>query len=174
MNKDLKKFTITHHSEQEIIITVPSLFCDVERALILQTVLLMQEAIEEVKIDIDVNSVSVQYNPTKLSREKLLTLLESLLKNFSKKPKKNLKQTEQQNKNSGEIKQTIDFEVGGMSCNSCALFLEMTLSRNPDISLAQINYESRKGVVKGFLKQEEIFQIIEQNGYQAHSIDLPS
>jgi P-type Cu+ transporter len=61
--------------------------------------------------------------------------------------------------------------IGGMSCASCALFLEMVLQREPDISKATVNYLSEIAHVKGCLSKETLFQIISANGYQAFSID---
>ncbi len=61
-----------------------------------------------------------------------------------------------------------------MSCNSCALFLELVLSRNSDVKHANINYESTLGTVKSCLNKEDIFHIIEKNGYQVDSIDVIS
>ena len=61
--------------------------------------------------------------------------------------------------------------IGGMSCASCALFLEMMLQREPDIIKATVNYLSETAQVQGYLPKEEIFRIISANGYQAFSID---
>ncbi len=168
------QFTITNQSERQIKIIVPSLFCNKERATILQTVLLMRDAIEEVKIDIKKNSVLIDFNPDILQKENLLDLIETVLKNFYQKPKNNLKNNEIEHFQQGDKEQAITFKVKGMSCNSCALFLEMVLIRNPEIMQAKINYTLETGVVKGFLNQEEIIQIIENNGFQASSLNTVS
>lgn len=165
------QFTITNQSERQIKIIVPSLFCNKERAAILQTVLLMRDAIEEVKIDIKTNSVSIDFNPDIFQKDSLLDLIEIVLKNFYQKPKNNLKNNEIEHFKQGDKEQAITFKVKGMSCNSCALFLEMVLIRNPDIIQAKINYTLETGVVKGYLNQEEITQIIENNGFHASSLN---
>lgn len=168
------QFTITNQSERQIKIIVPSLFCNKERAAILQTVLLMRDAIEEVKIDIKTNSVSIDFNPDIFQKESLFDLIEIVLKNFYQKPKNNLKNNEIEHFKQGDKEQAITFKVKGMSCNSCALFLEMVLIRNPDIIQAKINYTLETGVVKGYLNQEEITQIIENNGFHASSLNTVS
>ncbi len=171
MAQQSDQFTITHLSEQRIKIIVPSLFCNEERAAILQTVLLMRDAIEEVKVKIETNSVLINFNPNILPENNLIHLLKVILKNFDQKPKNNLKNNEAEHLKQGNTEQTINFKVKGMSCNSCALFLEMLLTRNPDIMQAKINYELKKGVVKSYLNQEEIIQIIESNGFQAYLLN---
>ena len=58
-----------------------------------------------------------------------------------------------------------------MSCASCALFLEMVLQREPDITKATVNYVSETARIKGYLSKETLFQIISTNGYEPFSID---
>ncbi len=170
--KQTDQFTIINQSERQIKIIVPSLFCNKERAAILQTVLLMRDAIENLKIDIKTNSVTIDFNPNILQKDSLLDLIATVLNNFCQKPKNNLKNNEIEHVQQGSIEQEISFKVKGMSCNSCALFLEMVLIRSPGVMQAKINYTLETGVVQGFINQEEIIQIIENNGFQAHSLNI--
>jgi Cu+-exporting ATPase len=48
-----------------------------------------------------------------------------------------------------------------MNCASCALFLEMVLSREQNNNHVSINYISEIGVVNGYLDKTKIFKIIE-------------
>lgn len=170
-NQYINEFTITHKSDQQIEIIAPNLFSNKERINILQTVLLMRDAIKDVKTDPETNAVSISYNSHALPKENLLNLLSVVLKNFDQKPQKS---KEKKHAKQGSTEQTMSFTIKGMSCNSCALFLEMVLSRNPEIMHANINYKSETGIVKSCLKQEDIIHIIEKNGYQAHSVDIIS
>ena len=61
--------------------------------------------------------------------------------------------------------------IGGMSCASCALFLEMMLQREPDITKATVNYVSETARITGYLPKEQLFSLVSANGYQAFSID---
>jgi Cu+-exporting ATPase len=168
-NQHFNQFTIIEQSDQQIKIIAPNLFSNKERINILQTVLLMREAIQDVKIKPETNTVSIDYNSNKLPQESLLDILSTVLKNFDQKPQKN---TEKKHIKQGRTEKKTSFKVQGMSCNSCALFLEMVLSRNPEIMHVSINYKSKKGIVKSFLKQDDIIHLIEKNGYRAHSFNI--
>ncbi len=85
-NQSLNKFTITQQSDQQLQIIAPNLFSNKERINIFQTLLLMQEAIEDVKIDPKTNAVSIDYNSSLLPKENLTNLLSTVLKNFDQKP----------------------------------------------------------------------------------------
>lgn len=173
MSKDQKysQFIIVHQLRRRIRILVPSLFRDQERAMILQILLLKRAAIEDVKCVWQINSITIHFDPEQLPKENLFTLLEAVLANFARKPPASIsKISARQNYREGP-KQDIVFGIGGMSCASCALFLEMILSRNPENLHVSINYISEMGNVSGYLSKEEIFKIVEQSGFQAYSID---
>jgi len=57
--------------------------------------------------------------------------------------------------------------VEGMSCPSCALFMEMTLARDKRIMNASVDFKSARGVVIGFLSSDKVFGIIDEHGYKA-------
>jgi Cu+-exporting ATPase len=169
--QEFSQFTIEHQLNRQIRVIAPSLFCDKERSHILQILLSKREAIKEVKIVPEKNSVTIYFSPELLPLQDLLKLLESVLVNFSQKPKKSIKKTAtKSDRKKGEIQEVV-FRVGGMSCASCALFLEMVLSREEDNIHVSINYASGIGTVCGYLGRERVFKIVEENGYQAYSID---
>ncbi len=169
--QEFSQFTIEHQLKRRIRIIAPSLFRDKERAYILQILLLKREAIEKVKIVSDINSVTIHYSPEQLPQQNLLNLLETVLANFSQKPRESIKEIVDKTPQKKGKELEVVFGVGGMSCASCALFLEMILSRNADNLKVSINYVSETGVISGYLSKAEIFKIIEDNGYQAYSID---
>ncbi|RLA21142.1 MAG: ATPase P, partial [Gammaproteobacteria bacterium] len=165
------QFKVAHQLRQRIRVIAPSLFRNKERATILQILLLKRAAIKEVKIVWQINSVTINFDPERLPTENLLKLLQGVLDNFSQKPLASISKISAQHKHPEGPKQDIIFGIGGMSCASCALFLEMVLSRNADNLHVSINYISATGNVSGYLSKEEIFKIVEDNGYQAYSID---
>ncbi len=165
------QFSIAHELKRRIRIIAPSLFKDKERAYILQILLLKRQAIDSVKVVAEINSVTIHFDPEQFPKENLLNLLEIVLENFKQKPHETIKKLVGSSQRRHGSSQDIVFGVGGMSCASCALFLEMVLSRDPDNHHVSINYISQTGMVNGFLSKSEIFKIIEDNGYQAYSID---
>ena len=164
-------FKIEHQLQRRIRINVPSLFRNQERATILQILLLKRAAIEEVRCVWQINSLTIYFDPEQLPKENLFKLLEAVLANFAKKPQVSISKFSTQHKHPDVPKQDIVFGIGGMSCASCALFLEMVLSRNLNNQHVSINYISETGNVSGYLTKEEIFKIVHDNGYQAYSID---
>ena len=169
--QEYSQFTVAHQLKHRIRIIAPSLFRDKERAYILQILLLKREAIEQVKIVPEINSVTIRFNPEQFPKVNLLNLLEIVLANFSQKPRESIKKIAEHAKRRDGSQQDVVFGIGGMSCASCALFLEMILSREEGNTHVSINYISEIGTVSGYLSKAEIFKIVEDNGYQAYSID---
>jgi Cu+-exporting ATPase len=169
MSQDLefKHFTIAHQNQGRLRIVAPSLYGDKERATILRIILLKTDSIEDVNIVSEINSVTIHFDPEKFPEKKLLNLLEIVLDNFSQKPYEGKKTIVESVVHRYEPKQDFVFSISGMSCASCAMFLEMVLSRESKISHASIDYVTETGKVRGYLSKAEIFKIVEDNGYRA-------
>ncbi|HIG65509.1 MAG TPA: hypothetical protein EYQ43_08145 [Methyloprofundus sp.] len=168
--QEFSQFQIKHQLQQRIRVIAPSLFRDKERATILQILLLKRAAIEEVKCVWQINSLTIYFDYEQLPKENLLILLETVLANFANKPQASISKFSIQHHREGP-KQDIVFGIGGMSCASCALFLEIVLARNINTQHVSINYISEIANVSGYLTKDEIFKIVQDNGYQAYSID---
>ena len=168
--EEFSHFKIEHQLRRRIRVTIPCLFRDKERATILQILLLKRAAIEEVRCIWQINSLTIYFDPDQFPQQNLLQLLETVLANFAKKPHASISKFSAQQHREGP-KQNIIFGIGGMSCASCALFLEMVLCRNLNNQHVSINYISETGNVSGYLSKDEIFKIVQDNGYQAYSID---
>lgn len=171
MNNQDYLFTIAHQLKNRIRIIVPSLHSDKERAMVFKILLLKREAINEIKIIPTINSITIYFDSEQLAVENLLTLLNAILANFPKKPRDTIKASQE---NDLDIKEQQDvvFGVKGMSCESCALFLEMVLSKQTQKEYVSVNYQSERGAVRSNLSKAEIFTIIENNGYQPYSLDV--
>ena len=169
--QEFSQFIIEHQLNHRVRIIAPSLFCDKERAHILQILLLKREAIETVNIVSEINSVTINFSPEQLPLQNLLNLLEVVLANFSQKPRESIEKIAETASQKKAKKHEIVFGIRGMRCASCALFLEMVLSRYDDNATVNINYVTEAGIVKGYLGKAEIFKIVEDNGYRAYSID---
>lgn len=162
-------FFIMGQQEREIDVTAPCLYNDEERAEILNIILLKREAIEEVLVDPITNSVLIRFDSLALPPEALLRLLDVVLANFSEKPRSHIAKLGGKGRERKGLESEIVFFVEGMSCASCALYLEMVLRRDLWVDSASIDFSTKKGVVIGCLKKEEIFAIIEAHGYKAFS-----
>ncbi len=168
---DFKHFTLVHQLKRRIRIIAPSLRKDQERAYVLEILLCKREGIESVKIVPEIASVTVFFNPGYLPAANLLHLLEAVIGNIGLKPRNTINAIKQKNTYTNEVLQDFVIGIGGMSCASCALFLEMVLQREPDVTRASVNFLSETARVKGYLSKEALFKIISANGYQAFSID---
>ncbi len=166
-----KYFSVESEQDRQIKISVPCLFNSDERASILQTILLKRNAVKEVLINSANNAVKIKFNSEELIKSDLFDLLDNILANFSQKPREKIKGTGRQCPRCGKVEKEVVFHVEGMSCASCALYLEMTLSRNEKVSSVSIDYSSKKGFVSGCLGLDDVLDIVEAHGYKAHSIE---
>ena len=164
-------FTIVRQTKQQLNIAAPCLYRDKERATILKTLLLKWEAIESIEVDSERDLVTIRFDWVKLPKEKLLKLLDSILENFSQKPREKIKKMGRQCARCGDLERDIVFFVEGMSCASCALYLEMTLSRNEKVSEAKVDYSSKKGFIVGCLSRSDVLDIVEKLGFKAKVLD---
>lgn len=168
--QESNQFILSHETERQLSLVVPSIYHDKERASILQTLLLKRTAIKMVLIDREENSVNIFFDPEKLAKKNLLVILEKILEHFSEKPHQITEKKVNTVKRSAS-KNNLFFKVVGMSCESCALFLEMVLSREEDIIQAEVDFNTETGVVLTYFTMEKVFEIILQHGYQAHTIE---
>ena len=168
---DFKHFTLAHHTKRRIRIIAPNLRKDQERAYVLEILLCKRQGIDAVKIVPEIASVTVHFDPEYLPVVNLLQLVEAVIANIGQKPRHAINAIKHKNAHPSESFQDFVIGVGGMSCASCALFLEMVLQREPDIITATVNYVSETASVKGYLDKETLFKLISANGYQAFSID---
>ena len=166
-----KHFILAHQTRCRIRIIAPGLRRDQERASILAMLLGKRQGIKAVKIVPAIASVTIHFDPECLPVANLLLLLESVIGNIGLRPRVTTNALKQRNTPSGSVLQDFFIGIGGMSCASCALFLEMMLQREPDITKATVNYVTETASVKGYVSKEKLFKIISDNGYQAFSID---
>jgi Cu+-exporting ATPase len=168
---EFKHFTLAHRTRRRVRIIAPGIRKDQERAYILEMLLNKRQGIQAVKIVPAIASVTIHFDPQCLPVENLLLLLETVIRNIGLKPRQTINAIKYKNTHSVEMLQDFVIGIGGMSCASCALFLEMVLQREPDITKATVNYVSETARVKGYLSKEALFKIISSNRFQPFSID---
>lgn len=166
-----QNFTIAHQLKRRLRIIVPALRKDHERAHILAILLYKRDGIEQVRAVPDIASVTIEFEPERLPADNLLRLLDSVLPNIGQKPRAGLRALQRKHKHPDQPLRDFVFGIGGMSCTSCALYLEMLLKRQPEVVSASVNYLSETARVKSWLNQDELFALIDANGYRALAID---
>ncbi|MGR9053009.1 MAG: heavy metal translocating P-type ATPase [Gammaproteobacteria bacterium] len=166
-----KHFKIAHQLQRRIRVIAPALRKDLERAYILQMLLLKRKAIENVRIAPAIASVTIEFDPEQLPKENLLQLLEAVLANIGLKPESALKDMAQNKNKSSQPQRQYTFAIEGMSCSSCALYLEMMLKRDPGIGKANVNFLTETAVVSGSLNKKDLFERVAKHGFKAVSID---
>ena len=168
---NFKNFTLVHQLKRRVRIIAPSLRKDQERAYVLEILLCKRKGIETVKIVPSIASVTIHFDSAYLPVRNLLHLLDGVIGNIGLKPRNAISAIKRKSTRPSEELQDFVIGIGGMSCASCALFLEMVLQREPDVTKAAVNFLSETARVKGYLSKEALFKIISSNGYQAFSID---
>ncbi|GAB4262690.1 MAG: heavy metal translocating P-type ATPase [Methylomicrobium sp.] len=170
-NQQFKHFIVAHRLSKRLRIVAPSIKKDRERAYILQILLLKREGVISVNVTPAIGSVTISFDPECLPSENLLLMLDAVIANIGLRPREVLSTLRKKKKQLEHAAQDYVIGVGGMSCASCALYLEMVLQRQPDVLRANVNYVSETARVTTFLTKESLFKIIADNGYQGFSID---
>ena len=168
---DFKHFTLVHQTTRRVRLIAPSLRKDQERAYVLEIVLRKRAGIDAVKIVPAIASVTIHFDPECLPVANLLRLLEAVIGNLGLKPRQTINAIKHKNIPPSLVLQDVVIGIGGMSCASCALFLEMMLQREPYVTKATVNYVTETARITGYLPKEQLFSIVSANGYQAFSID---
>ena len=169
MNNNQKNnhFIVVDGEEGDLAIRVPSLFSDKERGAILRIILLKRTAIKQVHVDAESNMVKIKFDMLALPEKELFDVLNIVLENFSEKPIEKANELKSVSVNNEGVVRRVEFCVEGMSCPSCALYIEMTLTRDSRVISATVDYKSKKGMVVGFLDNDQIVDIIDNHGYKA-------
>ncbi|OYV15661.1 MAG: Cu2+-exporting ATPase, partial [Methylococcaceae bacterium NSM2-1] len=163
---------VVHALNRRVRIISPVLLKDPERACVLEIMLQKRDGIEKVRTVPDIASIVIHFDPKKLPKAKLFTLLDALLGNLGKrKPNATLTQLAPAEGDVSLAEQEFNLTVDGMTCVSCALLIEMLLKRDPRITSANVNYASETASVIGRVNKETLCTLIDNMGYKAHSLD---
>lgn len=171
-NKPYKNLQVTHCLNRRIRISASCLRNDIKRSHVFQIVLLKRPAIENVRVDSRIGSVTIHFDPDQLPVENLLTLLDSILGNIGVKSAEIASKKGKQDSGLAFPKQDFNIAIEGMKCASCALFLEMTLKKDARIDFAKVNFEHKTALIRGRVSQAMLFEMISQCSFQAHSLEI--
>ena len=165
-------FSIEHRLRRRIRISVPDLKKDAARLYALEILLRKRPAIRSIRCIPDIGGMVIHYQPKDLMESDLIKLLNGIIPNLKTAAPKaaqdpaTLKRTDK--------RKEIQFAVEGISCASCALLIELVLRRDPRIEKAVVNMASSSGAVTGFIDQDDLFGLIEKQGYRALPLDTVS
>ncbi len=165
---------VVHTLNRRVRIIAPILHKDPERACILGILLQKRDGIEHVRTVPDIASIVIHFDPDKLPKTKLLTVLDALLANLGKKKSTAANNTAQLMPAEADehlAEQEFNLSIDGMSCVSCALLIEMLLKRDPRISSANVNYATETATVTGRTTKENVCMLIGNMGYRAQNMD---
>jgi Cu+-exporting ATPase len=167
---------VVHALNRRVRIISPVLLKDPERACVLEILLQKRDGIEKVRTVPDIASIVIHFDPDKLPKAKLFTLLDALLVNLGTPlpptpPLNNASQLIPTDGDASLPEQEFNLTVDGMSCVSCALLIEILLKRDSRISSANVNYATETATVTGRTSKESLCLLIGNMGYKAHSLD---
>jgi Cu+-exporting ATPase len=165
-----KNFQLVHQLKNRIRIISPVLKKDQERSVILEILLKKRPEIKKVRSVSAIGSVVILFDSKRLPLKNLLTLLDAVLSNLAQRsepPKIKKKDL------SGPLKE-IEMAVGGMSCASCAMLIEMVLNRDERIKQASVNFATETVQVEGLLSKEDVTNALAALGYEAFAMDTLS
>ena len=143
---------------------------DRERTVIFEILLKKRPEIKKVRSVFAIGSVVIEFDSKKLPLENLLTLTDAVLSNLAQRStplkvkKKDL---------SGPLKE-VEMAVGGMSCASCAMLIEMVLNRDERVKQASVNFATETVQVEGLLTKDDVAEALAELGYEAFAVDTLS
>ena len=168
---DFKNFCLAHQLKRRIRIISPILKKDQERCYILEILLKKRPEIKRIRSVSSIGSIVVEFDSEDLPKKNLLTLLDNVLGNISLNKNKTAKK--KKNNFTGNV-QEVDLAILGMTCASCALLIEMVLSKDPNIKSASVNFATETVTVFGSLSKQQVNDKIEFLGYSSMPMDTLS
>jgi len=166
-----KNFSLVHQLKRRIRIVSPVLEKDVERCYILEILLKKRSEIKRIRSVFSLGSVVIDFDSSHLPKKNLLILLDAVLGNIAQKEQQIREKKQKQF--DGPVNE-VDLAVVGMTCASCALLIEMVLSRDSNVKSANVNFATETVTVHGVLDKQQVTEKIEMLGYEALSMDTLS
>ncbi len=159
---------VAHAIRRRVRLVIPTLKDDVERLITLEILLRKRPSVRSVRVTPSIGSVVIDYAPEQMDQTALLQLVEVLIPNLGTASPQHEKLDIVPVDGSPR---DYTFAVEGMSCASCALFIEMRLRRDPRVHNIRINLASQTGEIRGVLEQDEVYGLIQRLGYHAFPMD---
>jgi len=164
-SKSFNNFEIIEAIKQQLFIKAPCLNQEPELTRIFEMLLCKREAISFAKASPSADSITIQFDSKKLPLEKLFILLDTILANIKCKASNSICTKKTKAVNPAETESTSNFFIHGMKCESCALSLEMVISRYPKVDKAFVDFKSSILKVYGDVSHQEIVSLIRVTGF---------
>ncbi len=162
--------TVVHALKRRVRIISPVLLKDPERACVLEIMLQKRDGIEKVQTVPDIASLVIYFDPSKLPKAKLLSLLDALLANLGKrKPAATVIHSTQSEPAEGDeslAEQEFNLTVDGMSCVSCATFNRDALETGSAYFLGECQLRVGNGLCDWSCQQRRLVCANRYNGLQ--------
>lgn len=158
-------FEIIQQLTHSILIKVPCLSQDPERFQLLEVLLCKRDAVESTLAQPGNVSLAIHFDPVRLPLDNLLALLELLLTNIGSQASHTLRRMKSTIVEGATVEENYNFIIKGMSCECCALSLEMGLREDSRISQAKVEFATSGAQLKGCLSKQELSELIQQLGF---------
>jgi len=171
-------FTVAHALHRRLRVLTPVVRRDQERAYLLEILLSRHPGVARVRTVAGIGSVAIHYDPRRLPTDRLLTLLDRVLGSLAQRPgavPNAAAPASDPACPTGYCPTTpghmSHLAIEGMSCASCALLIEMRLTRDPRVAEASVSFGSGAAVVRGTISPDEVAALVAQVGYRARPMD---
>ncbi len=164
----MKHFQVAHRLSRRIRLVAPSLLRQTERGYLLEILLRKHAAVKDVRVVVDIGSLTVHYDPAQLPEERLLAVVDAVIGNLAEAPPPKPAAAAQA-PDGPQVECSVAVE--GMTCASCALLIEMHLKRDPQVANASVNFAAGTATVQGNLDREALSAHVARLGYVPRPMD---
>ena len=163
------RLVVVHELSRRLRAHVPALARDPERLYLLEILLRKRPGVREVRCLPAIGSVTVHFDPLRLSRPELIGALELLAGRLAGAPR--FTPAPAAPLEPGAAVTESQLAVEGMTCASCAALIELTLRRDPRVREASVNFAAATCTVRGALPKQELAASIARLGYTPRPMD---
>lgn len=158
---------LVHQTGRRVRVLAPALRRDAEKALLADILLRKHDAVRKVRVVPDLGSVAVHFDPRRLPPDNLLRLLDTVIGNIARAPRRAVAQAVVADDACAEINVAIE----GMTCASCAALIQLSLGRDARVRSASVNFASETASIIGALDRAAVEKLVAGLGYAARPMD---
>ena len=164
--------TVAHTLRRRVRLLIPALRKQPEKAYVLEILLRKRPEIRRVRAVADIGSVTIHFDPERLSRERLLAQVAAIISRLGGTTPGGAAPSAPEAAECPVTETTLAIE--GMTCASCAALIELMLNRDSRVEQATVNFGSETAVVRGCLTRDDIFGLVHRVGYEGRPMDTLS
>ena len=160
---------VVHRLRRRVRVIAPALARNEERNCIVEILLRKRPEISDVRAVAALGSLAIHYDPRRLPEARLLAGVDDLIGRLAACPP--LREPTVGAVGGDAPLQESALAIEGMSCASCALLIELSLRRDPRVSVANVNFAAQTAVVRGTISRDAVFALVNRLGYRAQAMD---